>query len=236
MSTRGRSPLLLAVFIAALSAASCLPDGQAKKGIPGADEARAAYRSVLRERVAPRRDPGDSPLQKLLKSFGEFIQKIAEWIGRNKIAALIVLGAAALCVVVVALVKRRRGRGWRRGVSGRAVNGSDGPSPIAEAGASLGGILSAADAAAASGDYSSAAIFAHRATVQLLEERGIIVRGRSYGNAEISAILGKRGAGRAEFSIAAREAERAAFGKRALSEPEWSGARRAAYTLIEAVR
>ncbi len=236
MRTRGRSPLILAAFIAALSAASCLPGGRADKGIPGAEEARAAYRSVLRERAAPRKAQTDDPLQKLLKSLVEFFQRMAEWISHNKIAVFIALGAAALCIVVVALVRRRRGRGRRRGVPGRAGKGSGGPEPIAEAEASLDGILSAAEAAAATGDYSGAVIFAHRATVRHLEERGIIARGRSYGNAEISAILGKRGAGRAEFSLAAREAERAAFGKRALSEPEWSGARRAAHALMEAVR
>jgi hypothetical protein len=211
---------------------SCVPSAAGPKGPPGAEEARAAYRAVVKKARKPKteRRPLEMPW---LEKIGNFLKAVMEWAIRHKTAVIIALSAIILAGIVYAFIRRGKPRGIRVGIlreaRGRARGKTPGNGPDTEE------LVAAAEERAAAGDFSEAAVILHRAALAFLTDKGMLMRGRSYGNAEIRSMLGKKGPGAREFAIGARSAESAAFGRRVLSRSDWEGALEASRGLMGAL-
>jgi hypothetical protein len=184
---------------------------------PGADDARAAYRAIVRESPGPVKLP-DPPAW-----LSNFLAAAGAWLDRNRLG-IVLIGAGLLAgTLLIAIVTgiRRRARRLSSGLgegSRPTVRVTSAVSPSID-------LLARADALAEGGDYSSAILLLHLAMLRGLCERGILDARRSYGNREVRSIL-ECGAGGAEaFAMVAASAEGVAFGRRSLGRTEWEEAR-----------
>jgi hypothetical protein len=222
--------VLCAAFSLVLGA--CVPPAPVRKGPPGAEEARVAYRAVVKKARKPKEET--KPLEMpWLEKIGNFLKAVMEWAVRHKVAVIVAVCVVAAAGVVYALIRGGRPRGIRIGIGRDAPARTRGRKP--GSGMDTEELIALAEERAAAGDFSEAAVILHRAALVYLTERGMLRQGRSYGNAEIRSILEKRGPGAREFAAGARSAESTAFGRRVLARSDWEEALEASRGLMGAL-
>jgi hypothetical protein len=230
---RKRSPLIRGlVLCAALVLGACVPSRAAGKGPPGAEEARAAYRAVVKKARAPRKDrkPLEMPW---LEKIGNIIKAIVEWTARHKLAVIAVSASVAAAGTAYSIIRRGGPKGIRLRIRAAAPVRTRARKPLEDPGADE--LIALAEESASAGDFSRATVILHRAALAFLSEKGVLRRGRSYGNAEIRSILENKGFGAADFAVGARSAESAAFGRRVLARSDWDRALEASRGLMGAL-
>jgi hypothetical protein len=203
----------IAPALAAAAILSCAGKG-AGSGAPGANEARAAYRSILPSGAAAAKDHDP------LKALGDLLAAFNEWAVANRVAIIAVaacLAAAGLALLAVRLVSRRKKRLAGTGLPKRspldaAIEAR--PTPADE-------LFAAAMESSMAGDYSLAAVQAHRAALRALMDRKTLSDGINYTNKEAERAISAAGGPRAEWKLVARAAESVSFGGRSLERRDW---------------
>jgi hypothetical protein len=217
-------PLAIAPLSAVAMILSCAGKG-AERGAPGAEEARAAFRSIIPP-GAPAKDYDP------LKALGDLMASFMDWAVANRVAIIVVvacLAAAGLALLAARTVSRRKKRLAGTGLpmrSPRDAASEARPTPADE-------LFAAAMESSMAGDYSMAAVQAHRAALRALTDRKTLSDGISYTNREAERAISAAGGPRAEWRLVARAAESVSFGGRSLDRRDWEPLLDALKVLIE---
>ncbi len=205
--------LVILCILSSIILASCINGSASTTGSPGPQDARSAFRSLVKPTPTPSPDPEPVNLD-FLDGFFNFLKK-ARWplgiAGGIFILALLIWG----CVASI-----------RRGIKLRRL----GP-PIAKPKekaqtrtkdrSALGQLYQQARKLADEGDFSQALVVLRRARVLALRQAGILPRGREYGTWEILQALSRAGADPFAYKKLAINADSVLFGERIIGPELW---------------